>query len=289
MADDGALPRWPQMTAPELTAAYSPSTMVGGDLAPFIEDYITQSAAGYATVGPVQTLTYGRKPAQTIDVAMPLRASGAPLHVFIHGGYWQELSKKESFFAASGTLRQGIGFAALDYTLAPQASIDEIVAEVVAALRHLRAEAETLGADPERIVLSGSSAGAHLAAMACIELDAEEQPAGLILLSGIYDLRPLLNIYVNDALGMTKDDALRNSPNLREISAFPPSVIAWAENDTDEFSRQSRQFARTLQQAGQEVHMLEVASRNHFDIVHDLTGDGTLGQWLSRLAQKQEH
>ena len=142
------------MSLAERADAYSPSTMVGGDLAPFLKVYRDESAAAYAALPEVQTLAYGERPSQTLDLVLPAVQSPVPLHVFIHGGYWQELSKKESFFAAQGTLSQGIAFAALDYTLAPDADMDAIVAEVVAALRYLRAQADDLGIDAKRIVVS---------------------------------------------------------------------------------------------------------------------------------------
>ncbi len=271
------------MTPAERGQAYSPSTMVGGDLAPFIKAYVDQSKAAYAALD-VQTLSYGPHPAQTIDLAVPRADGPVPLHVFIHGGYWQQLSKKESFFAAPETLAQGMGFAAIDYTLAPHATLDEIVAEVVAALRLLRAEASRLRIDPARIVVSGSSAGAQLAAISAIELGAAEQPAGLILLSGIYDLRPLIGTYINDPVGLDTASAKRNSATFRGLSGFPPCVIAWGEIETSEFIRQSRVFALMLDEAERDVATLEVAGRNHFDIVHDLTNDSALGAWLPKFA-----
>lgn len=273
------------MSLAQRAEAYSPSSMVGGDLTPFLQAYRDLSAAAYATLPQVHTLAYGSRASQTLDLVVPAAAEPGALHVFIHGGYWQELSKTDSFFAAPGTLSQGIAFAALEYTLAPHAGMDAIVAEVVMALRFLRARAGELGIDPARIVVSGSSAGAHLAAMAALELGADEQPAGLILLSGIYDLRPLLGIYVNDALGMDETTAIRNSPLLRHVSDFPRCGIAWAENDTDEFKRQSRQFAQSLLSAGRDVQLLEVPGRNHFDIVHDLTGASELAVWLPHMSR----
>lgn len=286
LGDDLITPRWQEMSPAARAEAYSPSSMVGGDLTPFVQAYRDQSAAAYAAGPEVHTLAYGRSASQTLDLVKPALKSPVALHIFVHGGYWQELSKKDSFFAAPGTLSQSMAFAALDYTLAPEAGLDSIVAEVVAALRFLRAQGKGLGIDDARIVVSGSSAGAHLAAMACLELGAQEQPAGLILMSGIYDLRPLLGTYVNDALGMDEATAIRNSPAMRDVSGMPACGIAWAVDDTDEFKRQSRQFAKALQRAGRNVQMMEVAGRNHFDIVHDLTGTSDLAGWLPQFSRK---
>jgi len=284
MGDD-VTPLWQSMTPAERTAAYSPSSMIGGNLAPFIQAYTVQSAAAYAANPSFQALAYGDRPSQTIDLVVPQSDEPVPLHFFVHGGYWQQLSKKESTFGAPDTLAQGIAFAAVDYTLAPHATLEHIVIEVTTALRHLRAQAPSFGIDPARIIVSGSSAGAHLAAMATLALPPSEQPAGLILLSGIYDLRPLVDIYVNDALGMDMAAAKRNSPALQDLSHFPPTLIGWGGIETDEFKRQSRHFAQLLDRAGNVVETLEMPARNHFDIVHDLANDTALGQWLPRLAK----
>ncbi|MBD3663898.1 alpha/beta hydrolase [Sulfitobacter sp. TSTF-M16] len=277
------------MTAAEREDAYSPSTMVGGDLGRFIASYAEQSRAAYATCPDLQTLHYGQAETQTLDLVVPQGAGPHPLHVFVHGGYWQALSKKESFFAAPGTLAQGIAFSAVDYTLAPGAALGEIVDEVISAIRFLIMQSDAYGLDPTRVVISGSSAGAHLAAMATLRLGASERPAGLMLLSGIYDLRPLVGTYINDAIGMDDKSAAALSPALCDLSGFPPSVVAWGDNETDEFKRQSLHFAELLQQAGCATDTREVAGRNHFDIVHDIASDSALGGWLARLARPKEH
>lgn len=279
-------PRWQDMSAQARAQAYSPSTMVGGDLTPFLAAYEEHSAQAYGAL-EVQTLSYGQAPEQTLDLSVPQAAGDLPLHVFIHGGYWQALSKRDGFFPAAGTCAQGIAFAALDYTLAPAATLEQIVEEVTAALRHLRAKAASLGLDPTRIVVSGSSAGAHLAAMACARLQPTERPAGLILLSGIYDLRPLVGTYVNDPLKLDLAEAERFSPGLGDVRQFPRTLIAWGENETEEFKRQSRWFAAVLGRAGTVVSSLEVPARNHFDLPFDLANDSALGAWLPHLAKKE--
>lgn len=268
------LPRWAAMGAQERAEAYSPSTMVGGDIGTFIEAYVQLSADAYASVPDVQTKAYGPAARQTYDLAVPNGPGPHPVHVFIHGGYWQELSKKESFFAAPGFLEQGVAFAAVNYTLAPHARVAEIVDEICCALTHLREHADASGLDPARITVSGSSAGAHLAAMATLNLPLDQRPAALVLLSGIYDLRPLVGTYINDALRMDQAEVMAVSPALRDLAGFPPTLIAWGEHETDEFKRQSRQFAQLLGEADGDVRQLEVAGRNHFDIVHNLTVAG---------------
>ncbi|MBU2982005.1 alpha/beta hydrolase [Lentibacter algarum] len=279
-----ATPQWRGMDDQTRADAYSPSkALPDGDLTPFIQRYIDESAKAYSAHPEFQTLRYGPKPANTLDIVMPTASGPVPLHVFIHGGYWQQLSKQDSFFAATQTLAQGYGYAAIDYTLTPDARISKIVAECVRAITLLMDNAANLGVDPKRIVLSGSSAGAQLAAMCCLELPADKQPCGVVLLSGVYELEPLLGTYVNDAVGMDLAEAKRNSPALHDLGDFPKTVVAWGVQETQEFKRQSRYFASLLQSAKRPVETLEVDARNHFDIVFDLANDSKLGRHTSAL------
>ena len=283
MAQD-AKPNWRGMDAATRAKAYSPSSVLAqGDLTPFIQRYIERSAQVY-DANDVQTLVYGGQPANTIDIILPA-VRDAPLHAFVHGGYWQELSKCESMFPATDTLAHNMGFAAIDYTLAPNASLDEIIKECCAAISCLFENAALLGFDRDRIVLSGSSAGAHLAAMACLRLPQSYRPKGVILMSGIYELEPLIGTYINAPLGLNVETAKRNSPVLADLSNFPPSVIAWGAIETDEFKRQSRMFHDRLRRAGARSEMLEVDGRNHFDIVEEIASDSTLGRALATLAE----
>lgn len=278
-------PQWRNMSGAELADAYSPSTALeGNDLATFIQQYKSASKSAYASLRDVQTISYGPKPSNTIDVVTPGATPPVPIHVFIHGGYWQELSKRESFFPAIDTLSRGFAFAAVDYTLAPEASIDEIVEECCAALICIAEQARTLGIDRERIIVSGSSAGAHLAAMCCLRLPRQIRLKAVALISGIYELEPLVRTYINDAVGMDLECAKRNSPALADLGSFPPAIIAWGESETEEFKRQSRHFADLLTASSASVDTLEVRHRNHFDVVFDIANQSELGQLFFKLA-----
>ena len=275
-------PRWREMDAAARDVAYSPSkALPDGDLTPYLEAYAKQSAATYAAHPHVQTLHYGAQDSQTVDLFMPETDDPAPLHIFIHGGYWQALSKRESTFPAQGFLDQGVAFAAVDYTLAPHATLDEITAECLDAVSYLFEQADLLCLDPARISLSGSSAGAHLAAMTCLDLAPQHRPNGVILLSGIYELEPLVGTYVNEPLKMSVEDARYNSPSLRDLTTFPPTLLAWGEIEPDEFKRQSASFALQLPKA----EAMEIKGRNHFDIVHDLSNGSDLAQALAKLCK----
>ena len=153
------------MTKETLEREYSPSSCVD-DIMIHIQDYSDLSRAAHLKLSSQcqANVKYGPAPREYMDIFVPKGEGPFAVHVFIHGGYWQELSKAESAFAAPNFLDHNIIFIALDYTLAPQESLFEIVAQVrSAALWILNNIAEYSG-NKDNITLSGSSAGAHLVA-----------------------------------------------------------------------------------------------------------------------------
>ena len=270
------------LLAPEARErAYSPSSCIGGDYQPFIDAYVRESEAAAqrasALGGTWLWSAYGDAPSQRIALCLPPRAAirspqkGAPLLVFIHGGYWQELSALDSRFAAAACVERGVAFAAVDYTLAPKASVGAIVGECRAAMHWLAAHAHEWSIDASRIVVAGSSAGAHLAAMAALPgATTMPPPAAVVLVSGIFELEPLIGTGINDALAMSAADARAQSPALAMLDGFAPALVAWGAVETDAFKHQSRHFAAALGRAGTACATLEVAARNHFDVVLDL-------------------
>ena len=282
-------PLWRTMNPRQLEREYSPSSVIGGDYGPFVRDYLVGSDKARAACERVETLTYGDGPSNSIDIALPDAASGCPLLVYFHGGYWQELTKNESFFGADTFCERGIAYAAVDYTLAPHAGLSQIVQECRSALETLFLHAGALGIDAKRIFVAGSSAGGHLAAMCCCDAaggggGSGRRVAGAVLLSGVYELEPLVQTSVNDALGMTVEEARRNSPLLLDPASFPDAIVSWGERETPEFKRQSLALSRRLQSPGRSVRTFESPSRNHFDVVHDMADPGTiLGKTILEL------
>ena len=286
MASHPTAAAWRALSAASLARAYSPSSCIGGNYQPFLQAYAERSAQARAML-PWQTHRCGPAPAQRLDLFLPPAAAAGgkppPLLVFIHGGYWQELSKDPSAFAALDCVQQGIAHAVIDYTLAPQATLPQIVAECRQALRWLHSQAGALGFDADRIVVAGSSAGAHLAAMVALpgaSPGGDECSAGCVratvLVSGIFELEPLLGTPINAALGLTLPVARAMSPALQPLAGFAPSIVCWGAVETEEFKRQGRDFAAALRVAGTPCPAFEVPGRNHFDIVLDLARPGTL-------------
>lgn len=281
--------RWRTMSEETRDREYNPSScLVDGNYAPFVRAYRDQSDTAWAQVSAdndatVSLVRYGDRPSQTIDVAVPTDAtSAAPLLVFIHGGYWQELSKLDARFPARASTSNGWGFAAVDYTLAPDASVTGIVAECCAAVRMLQRESTQLGVDAARIIVAGSSAGAHLAAMVA----AKAAIAGAVLVSGVFELEPLIGLSINDALRLDVGEARANSPLALDVSGFPTTLLAYGDNETSEFKAQTAAFARHLEAASVAARTIEIAGRNHFDVILDLAELGTeLGDAVADLVE----
>ncbi|MEL7448665.1 MAG: alpha/beta hydrolase [Pseudomonadota bacterium] len=265
---------WQQMDTASLEQQYSPSSCVS-DFPALIAAYSESSREAELRARVLKDLKYGEPPDEALDF-FPAGEKSAPLHVFIHGGYWQELSKNESTFPGADFVANGVAFAAINYTLAPEASIGEMVAQCRRSIAWLFQNAVTLGFDSDRIFVSGSSAGAQLASMVLLTpWENYGLPADVIkgatLMSGVYDLRPICHTYVNDPLHMDEEEAIALSPLFMDLAGMPPAIICWGENETDEFKRQSRAFSDAWQKAGNHSATFEVPDVNHFDIVHTLS------------------
>ena len=218
-----------------------------------------------------ENLAYGDSPTQVLDF-FPAKGAGAPLHVFIHGGYWQALSQHESAMMAPALIEAEHSFATLNYTLAPDARLDQMITECRDALLWLASNAFALGFDPSRITLSGHSAGAHLATMVMATSADALARAGLrvrdvILISGVYDLEPISLTQVNDPLQLTPVEIHDLSPILHLPAPGPRYHVTVAERDTPEFIRQSRDYAELLRKAGHSVSFELQKGMQHFDII----------------------
>lgn len=246
-----------------LDAAYNNSAAVA-DSARIVQDWDARSARLRAAHPQHLDLRYGPAERNRIDyfVADP----GGPVLAFIHGGYWQMRAKETFSFLAAGPLAHGINVAFIAYTLAPGKRLHGIVAEVRAGVRWLAAEFARLGGDPARFVVSGWSAGGHLAVMSL----AEPAVRGALAVSGIYDLEPIRLCYLNDKLWLDADEARRNSPLLNLPPESPPLILAYGSGELPELVRQSEAFAAAWAHAGLPGRSVALAGHNHFTILEEL-------------------
>jgi arylformamidase len=265
------------MTRAELDAAYNNGAAVKNSEQKLAE-WTTRGATTRARPGVLLDLPYGPRPRNRIDI-VPCGESGAPLFAFIHGGYWQRNSKEVFACMAEGPLAHGFDAALIGYTLAPDATLTEIVGEVRAALRWLRSKGPVLGVASGKFVLCGWSAGAHLTAMTLTEAD-----AGLAI-SGLYELEPCRLNYVNEKLKLTLDEQLALSPIRILPASSPPLAVAFGTGELAEMQRQSRDYAAARHAAKLPTQELPLAGHDHYSILEELANpNGVLTRCLVKMA-----
>lgn len=236
-------------------------------------------------------LQYGTDPRQRLDLFLP-DVSKAPLHLFVHGGYWQSLSKSYFSLLAPALLRRGIAFAALGYRLCPTVTLGDIVEDVRQGCLALRRHATRLGVDRDRIQVSGHSAGGHLVAMLLAtrwrDYGRKLPPTlfhSALSLSGVFELEPLLGLSQNAALRLDRVTARALSPVLLEPLNQVPLLLAVGGDESAEFHRQSGLIETVWGDAGLTVDHLNLPGRNHFTIVDDMAEGGILLDLAENLLQ----
>ncbi|MBN3313452.1 CANT1 nucleotidase, partial [Atractosteus spatula] len=222
---------------------------------------------------------YGEGEREKLDIYVPTRPSlDLPLVIYIHGGYWQFLSKEESGFLAVPLVPKGIAVVAVGYDTAPKGDMDLMVSQVRRSVASVVQQYSHISG----VYLCGHSAGAHLAAMVLCtdwsQYSTTPNIKGAFLVSGIYDLVPLMSTYVNDPLKMTEDVALRNSPmqlvpQLKQFSSGCEIVVAVAQHDSPEFRKQSLEFFQGLESSGLKVSFDDVPNTDHFNIIEQLVNE----------------
>jgi arylformamidase len=269
-----AKPVWRGMTMPEISRAYSPRSQA--NMRDVFAGWATDGAAFRAGQGGLD-IAYGPQRDATFDF-YPAQSRAAPLWVFLHGGYWQACTKDQHGQFAQGMLRHGYAVANLDYSLAPEMPLSEIVLQIRHGVQYLAAQSGVLGFDPARIHLAGHSAGAHLAAMAASDLHGPPISSAL-LLSGVFDLEPLLHLPMGAMLGLEARNWQGLSPILRERPCARIG-LALGDLESDEFKRQSAEMA----QRWLAPPPLVVPGRHHFSLLEDLRVDGPLLDLALRTA-----
>jgi arylformamidase len=209
-------------------------------------------------------LRYGPRERNRIDFFKA--AEKGPTLLFIHGGYWQMRAKEVFATFAGGPMAHGINVALIGYTLAPDATLDEIVAEINQGLDFLAEKLPALGGDPSRIVVSGWSAGGHLTAMA---LSHRHVKAGMAI-SGIYDLEPIRYSYLNVKLGLDEAMSRRNSPVMQAGGAMKPLSLVVGSAELPLLGKQTADFAGHRARYGLPVTYEEIPGANHFTIMNEL-------------------
>ena len=266
--------RWHDYSPTELEREYTPASCVE-DVQIYLNQYASAGARSRLTIRH-EKLKYGQHADEWLWFAQSPetenRAKG--LVAFVHGGFWRRLSADDGTFLTRDWHQLGYDFASINYSLCPNEPLETLIDQTQRAIHFLQTTH-----DAKSITLIGHSAGAHLIAMA-LSSNSTIKFAKAILVSGIYDLEPIVKTSVNDATQLDADSAKRLSPiNLTSQASNTPLTVIWGENETDEFKRQSRNFATSWaqEQAHSPAITQEISKRNHFDILYDLPTQGVIG------------
>lgn len=254
------------------------------DFEAFITDFEARSdqLRANAKKGRID-LTYGDGPRDRFDLFLP-DAPNPPLHVFIHGGYWQWNDKDTYAFLAKPFLDAGIAFANLEYTLCPEVTLAELVDQVRRGVTHLWKNGAELGYDRDRIQVSGHSAGGHLTGV-ILTTDWSAFDDGLpadivesaMPISGIFDLEPIRHTPIGDPLGLDAVNAAALSPMFALPRTRAQTVVALGSFEGREFHRQAEAFSTNCRNHGADVRIASVRGGNHFSVLEALaTSDGQL-------------
>ena len=224
---------------------------------------------------------YGELADETLDVFTPERsASGglAPIQVHIHGGRWALFTKDESSFIAEPLCDAGIACVVPDFSQIPKVRIPEMIEQLRRAIAWVYRNAAGFGADPERIHVSGRSSGAHLACtLALTDWPALGLPRdvikSLLLVSGSYDMRPVMLSARGNYVHLSDEEVLALSPVLHASRLEMPITLAYGTRETPEVQRHPVALAQALRAAGREVKLMRIEGVNHFEC-QKLMGDG---------------
>lgn len=212
---------------------------------------------------------YGDRPRNIYDLFMP-EEEVKGLVVFIHGGFWTETDKSYWSYLANGSLEHGFAVAMPSYTLCPEARISGITAEIAQAIEH--AAARISGP----IYLAGHSAGGQLACR-MMTLSGPLSPVTrqrirhILSISGLHDLRPLMQMELNALLRIDENEALAESPALLRPCEETRLTCWHGSNERPEFIRQSKLLANIWLGLGATIACIEEMDKHHFDVLDGLS------------------
>lgn len=252
--------------------------------------YLTNSVASRAILGEPERIAYGSSEVERFDL-FRAPTSGGPAVVFVHGGAWRGATAAGYSFLAETFVRTGASLAILDFAPvdAFNGDLTQLVEQVRRAAGWIYEHARAIGADPERLYLTGHSSGGHLGGcLVTTDWPARALPAdlfkGAVLSSGMYELRPVRLSKRSEYLALTdeSEDALSPIRHLDRLNT--PMILSYGSCETPEFRRQSEEMVLAVQAIGKPATLLVGEGYNHFEILETLANPyGLLGRAI--LAQ----
>ncbi len=291
MTDD-----WRQLSVEALEPIYNPRVAVA-DPQRHLDEFARSSAAARAMLGASgigeEDVRYGPAALEILDLYRPAidarPIDGAAMVLFIHGGFWRGLDKRDHSFVVPPLLDAGAVVANVNYDLCPAISLDTMVEQIVRAVRFCHGQARAWGADPDRLILIGHSAGAHLAASVLNHAgDAAGRPGELVAamaaISGIYEPEIVTRISVNEQARIDTATARRHDC-LSRLPGGHARIVAWAGGDEPAgWIAQTERYSEVVRSAGMSCQQFTLAGTNHFTVLQrSMQADSTAFGAIRRL------
>lgn len=281
-------------TQAEIDAEYDPALGLP-DPGAYVRHFAERSRQARDSLPCTLGVPFGPTLAETLDI-FPAEQPGAPVFVFLHGGYWRAFSAGDYSCVALGLRARGITTVVVNYALAPAVSIDEITRQTRAALAWVLRHIAQHGGDPARVAIGGHSAGAHLAAMALQTRWADDYGLpddpfqAAVLVSGLYDLAPLRYSYLQPKIQLDDGVIRRNSPLFGVRPCRTPVLLAYGSAESAEFARQSASFHEAWAAQGNASTLLPLAEANHYSAIFgfETAGSGLCGWLGEQLGQSRD-
>jgi arylformamidase len=246
---------------------------------PNVEDYFEASAKRSARVRKKidckLDIAYGDTPGQKLDV-FPANKKGAPVHIFIHGGYWRALDKHFYSHVAGPMVAAGAAVVIVNYDLCPAVRISDISDQMRRAVAWVYKNIAKFNGNRSKIYVSGHSAGGHLTGMLIATNWAEETglPKNVIKgsapLSGLFDIEPHRHSQLQPDIRLTAKEAKAQSPMYLPAMVKSPVIVAVGGSEPDLFHWQSLEYAARLRLQGIKAEYMSMGQDNHFDITDRL-------------------
>ncbi|MEO8111319.1 MAG: alpha/beta hydrolase [Ginsengibacter sp.] len=246
------------------------------DFADYYERWQKLSRQAEKEQAVFKDIFYGSHPLERLDI-FPAANPNAKTLVFIHGGYWHLLDKNLFHFLVPTFLERNVTIVLLNYPLAPSASMDNIVSSCRNAMSWLQSNLTNYNGNPMQVYVAGHSAGGHLACMLLVNDDTNFLK-GVVSLSGLYDLQPLMLSNINLVLQMDTAMSARNSPAYLKHSHPCPLLLAAGSDETCEFKEQALKMYENWKDKQGAVQLLNIPGKNHFSILDEVTEPGSLLQ-----------
>jgi len=213
---------------------------------------------------------YGPNPNETLDI-YPSKGGLSPVLIYIHGGYWRAGYKEDWAFVAEPLVEFGATVVVLNYDLCPEVSLDELVSEIRRAIIWIYQNIKQYGGDPDKMYISGSSAGGHLCAMMVAQNWSKHGAPldllkGATLITGIYDIHPVMDISVNADIKLDKYSAQRNSPMFLPPLITGPILAVVGGKESEGWKQQTHDYVSMCRQNEITCNFLELPNEDHFSL-----------------------